>query len=206
MSRHARYWREHRYIDLWHLVRQQARGRLAAHPQHAKVVEVVEDLASLGLVTNLRLDVEHRLGVCSDAKARSAQLVDHRNELGACNLVDLIEMATHSRQLQLPVAVWVEACLVELAAGRNEIGQHGITHGRRNHGVRQGIQAGIHDAALAEHRHPVEDRPLVVRVEVVRADELANCARGELFEEWPQAGNDLFVERTLVAEGVQNFV
>jgi hypothetical protein len=50
--------------------------------QHDQVVEVVHDLASLGLVAHLGLDVEHRLGVGSDLEARAAQLVDHGHELG----------------------------------------------------------------------------------------------------------------------------
>ena len=189
------------HVDLGHLLGQQVGCGHGPHTQHDQVVEVVHDLAGLGLVANLGLDVEHRLGIGRDLETRATQLVNHGHELRAGDLVDLVKVAADVGQLELAIlVVRVQACLVELAAHRDQVGQHRIADRRRHDRVGQGIKACIHNAALAEHSHPVEDRAGVFRIEVVRADELAHRARGELFQEGPQAGHDLFVERALVAE------
>ena len=166
------------------------------------MVEVVQNLAGLGLVAYPGLDVEHRLRVGRNPEPGAAQLVDHGNEFRAADFVDLVKMAAHVGQLELALGiVWVEPCLVELAAHADQVGQHRVADRARDHCVRQSIQADIDDAALAHHRHPVEDGPLVGRVEIVRADQLAHGAGGQLFQERPQAGDDLLVEAALVAEG-----
>ena len=160
---------EERDIHLGQLIDQKLRSGVRLHAHHHDVVEVAQDLLCLGRVADAGLDVGHGLGIGMDHEAGAAHLVHHGHELGADELVDLVEVAGHFGEHDLPFRVMrIEPGLVELAAHAHQIGQHGVAHGAGDGRIRERIEPHIDDAALTDHLHPVEDRALVAGVEVVR--------------------------------------
>ena len=157
-------------LDPWQLVGEHLRGRELLHTQHDQGVEVAGDLSGLGPRADTRLDVAPGLGVGGDLKAGAARLVDHRDELVADQLVELIGMQADAQLLRCLVQFRQAAglaVLVEITGDRDEVGEHRVADRAGHGGIRQRVQTDIHDRTAADHRAPVEDGARILGIGVV---------------------------------------
>ncbi|MNZ05623.1 hypothetical protein D3C78_223490 [compost metagenome] len=82
---------------------------------------------------------------------------------------------------------------------RHEIGEHRVTDPRRHFGIGQRIEPNVDDGPLPNDLHPVEDRPRVGQVGIVRGQELRDLAGGQLLQQRQQRGDDLVEVGAIVA-------
>jgi hypothetical protein len=77
--------------------------------------------------------------------------------------------------------------LVAAPGDRGEVGEPGIADGAGDLGIREGIEADVDGAALADEWQPVEDGAVIGEVAVVGCEEPTGLAAGELLQKREQA-------------------
>ncbi|MNF96726.1 hypothetical protein D3C84_795220 [compost metagenome] len=93
-----------------------------------------------------------------------------------------------------------------MPGNRHQIGKHRVADSGGDLGIRQGIEADIDHRAFADDLHPVEDRPRIGQIRIVRREQLRGFAGGELFQQRQQAGDDLVEIGAVVAHGTAQAV
>jgi hypothetical protein len=73
-----------------------------------------------------------------------------------------------------------------VSGDRHQVAEHRVADSGGHLGIGESIQTDIDHGALADDLHPVEDRPRIGQVRVVRRQQLGDLAAGEFLQQRQQ--------------------